>query len=339
MQFSTRSFGKTLSGEEATLFRVQTSGGMEVDFSNYGARIVALRVPQKEGNLADIVLGYDSVIGYDTGKRYFGSNPGPFANRIKGAGYTIDGCYYPLEANEGENQLHGGKIGFDKRFWVPENTASGIRFKTTIPHGEAGRPGNLQCTIEYILQEDHTLQILFMAETDRPTHVNITHHGYFNLNGNGDIPVLNHILQLNAAHVLQVDSAKIPTGERMDVENTPFDFRRPAAVGDRIALLHEDFDHCFVLSQQEEIQAVVHAPYSGIEMTLQTDYPGMQFYCSGKAAGSIAGKGGVIYPPYSSLCLEPQYFPDAPNRPEFPSTLLRPGEIYKKQITLTFSLK
>lgn len=339
MHFSTQPFGETLNGKKATLFSMSSPCGLEIDVTDYGARIVSLRIPDKQGIPADMVLGYDDVSGYDLGKRYFGSNPGPFANRIGGAAYSIDNTYYKLEANEGHNQLHGGSIGFDRRFWAYEWIADGIRFTERIPHGEAGRPGNLDVTIEYRVTEFRSLEIHFRAETDAPTHVNITHHGYFNLNGNPQIPVLNHHLQLHADSILQVDAEKIPTGHFLPVADSFFDFRETAVLGERIARRTDDYDHCYVLNENNQYAAWAYSPHSGIAMYVQTDYPGMQLYCSGKPAGTPAGKGGRIYPPYASFCLEPQFFPDSPNKPEFPTTLLRPGEVYNKRITLTFSLK
>lgn len=339
MNTSMEPFGNIPSGEQATLFRIALPKGMEADFTDFGGRVVSLRVPDKNGRLTDIVSGYDEVAGYVSGKRYFGSNPGPYANRIKRASYTIDGKKYELEANEGPNQLHGGKIGFDQRFWEHEPTENGIRFFTHIPDGEAGRPGNLKVWTEYGFPEKNTFTVRFLAETDAPTHVNITHHGYFNLNGHAGAPVLNHEMFIAADAILENDREKIPTGRFIPVLSTPFDLRKSGILETHIRALNEDFDHCYVLSDMGGPAAAAYSPHTGIEMRLYTDYPGLQFYCSGKPGGNLPGKGGVLYPAYSSFCLEPQFFPDSPNREEFPPTLLRPGERYDKQITFTFTVK
>ncbi len=339
MNISRQPFGVLPSGKSATLIRLGLPNGLEADFTDFGARVVSLRVPDKNGRPADIVLGYDDVTGYVQGKRYYGSNPGPFANRIKHAAYMIDGKRYTLEANEGNNQLHGGRIGFDQRFWEFELLENGIRFFTVIPDGEAGRPGNLHVRVEYTFPDTATFSVRFIAETDAPTHVNITHHGYFNLNGNPEISVLNHDLFISADYILENDSEKIPTGKFIPVEFTPFDFRHSRRLELRVKAMSEDFDHCFVFNENSKPKAVVYSPHSGIEMSLFTDYPGLQFYCSGKPGGNINGKENKTHPAYSSLCLEPQFFPDSPNREDFPSTLLRPGECYDQDIRFTFTVK
>ncbi|MCG9912349.1 MAG: galactose mutarotase [Flavobacteriales bacterium] len=338
MNQSVSSFGFLPDGKEAKLYTLEIEGKIKASFTDFGARLVSLWLPDREGIMRDIVLGYDSVSGYIDGKRYYGSNPGPFANRIKKASYVIEGNRVALETNEGQNQLHGGKIGFDMRFWDVEMMENSLRFKTRIPDGEAGRPGNLDVEIRYTLSEN-SLLIDYTAETDKPTHVNITHHSYFNLNKTQASSALNHVLFLDADKRLETDSEKIPTGNFLSVLQTPFDFSVPKSIILDFDAVPGGYDHCYVLNPTAETIAWLHSPETGLTMHMRTTLPGIQVYTGSAQSGTMPGKNGQIYPAHSSICLEPQFYPDSPNQSHFPSTLLLPGEIYQHHIGFSFSIQ
>jgi aldose 1-epimerase len=308
----------------------------------YGATLVSLEVPDRTGKAGDIVLGYEALEGYLKNSPYFGSIVGRYGNRISKGKFVLDGVTYKLAANNGENHLHGGIKGFDKVVWkaepLREPGSVAVRFIYLSRDGEEGYPGNLAVAVVYSLSNDNELKISYEATTDKATPVNLTHHSYFNLAGEGD--VTGHELMINADAYTPVDSALIPTGEIRPVKDTPFDFTSPHTVGERIAMVEGGYDHNFVLRSGGEtpsLAARVVDPKSGRTMEIRTTEPGLQFYSGNFLDGTIRGKCGRVYSMYSGLCLETQHFPDSPNKPDFPSTILRPGQIYKTLTIHKFS--
>jgi aldose 1-epimerase len=344
------SFGQLPDGRPVTLFRLRNASGMEVEVLNYGAIIRAIRVPDREGNRGDVVLGFDSLAAYLQPHPYIGAVVGRYANRIGGARFVLDGQPYELAANDGPNHLHGGLKGFDKVLWEAEpftnGTEAGVRFTYVSPDGEEGYPGTLRATVTYTLADSNALVIDYEATTDKPTIVNLTQHAYFNLAGRGDI--LNHELQLLADFYTPVDERLIPTGEICPVAGTPLDFRTPQRIGARIDTDHEQirrgrgYDHNFVLRHTErgalELAARVYEPTSGRIMRVYTTEPGIQFYSGNFLDGSLTGKGGMVYGRRTGFCLETQHFPDSPNKTHFPSPVLRPGETYRSRTVYAFDV-
>jgi aldose 1-epimerase len=324
---------------------------MEARIATYGGILVSLTAPDRHGHFGDVVLGYDSLKGYLTRSPYFGALIGRYGNRIAGGTFTLDGTAYALARNDGPNSLHGGKVGFDKVLW--NVAASGVTergpqlvlaYKSM--DGEERYPGNLDVRATYTLTDDDALSIEFEVTTDKPTVVNLTGHSYFNLRGTGD--VLGHVVEINAQRFTPVDRTLIPTGELKDVAGTPFDFRRPHTIGERIGDANEQlqfgrgYDHNWVLDGQTgtlRVNAEVYEPTSGRVLEVLSDQPGLQFYSGNFLDGSITGKGGVVYRLRSGFCMEPQHFPDSPNQPNFPSTVLRPGETYRSTIVYRFKVK
>jgi aldose 1-epimerase len=314
-----------------------------------GATLQALHVADRDGCLADIVLGYDSAAEYLARPQYFGATVGRYANRIAGARFALDGKTYALEANDGPNHLHGGTAGFDKRVWTIKAVESGPEARVVMEYrsadGEGGYPGALTVTATYALNEADELTIDYQAKTTKPTIVNITNHSFFNLAGEGD--VLSQRLSLHASAYTPVDATLIPTGERAQVAGTPFDFRKAMPVGARIRdggdaqlRIGRGYDHNFVIDGQAGTlrpAARLEDAASGRVMELLVTAPGMQFYSGNFLDASVTGKGGRIYRQGDGLCLEPQIFPDAPNRPDFPSAQLDPGQTYSNRMVLRFS--
>jgi aldose 1-epimerase len=305
---------------------------------------VSLLVPDRTGKLGDIVLGYESLDSYIKNSPYFGSIVGRYGNRIAKGLFTLDGVTYKLAVNNGQNHLHGGSKGFDKVVWkaepVREAGAAGVKLTYLSRDGEEGYPGNLSVTVVYSLTDENELRISYEAVTDRPTPVNLTHHSYFNLAGEGDI--LGHELVVNAESYTPVDAGLIPTGEIRPVKGSPFDFTTPHAIGERIARVEGGYDHNFVLrggGGRLDLAARVFEPKSGRVMEIRTTEPGLQFYSGNFLDGTITGKGGRVYSKHAGFCLETQHFPDSPNRPGFPSTILRPGSVYKSLTVHRFSAK
>lgn len=348
MRISVDKFGVTPKNEQVDIVTIESGNGSFVKLTNYGAKLVALVVPDRLGNLNDVVLGYNNLDGYLSGNRYFGSNPGRFANRIKGAQFTIEGITYKLPANEGENLLHGGDKAFDGVVWNYEIQDNGVSFQYLSPDGENGFPGALDTTITYRWTNDLELIIDYRATTDKPTHVNLTHHSYFNLDGESAGSIADHIISINASHYLEVGEGLIPTGRYLSVEGTPLDLRMEQRIGN---VVDSDFpvmksalgfDHCYVIDHKDsELShcAHVYAPKSGRTMEVYSTLPGLQFYSCNHVASEIAGKSGVGYPIRSSLCLEPQFFPNTPNIGTFPSTLLVPNQEYKQTVIYQFNFK
>lgn len=330
-------FGKTPDGEVVHLFTCTNGRGSVLKMIDYGATVVAVEVPDRNGRRANVNLGFPTLDGYLGPHPYFGSTVGRYANRIAGARFTLDGVTYTLAANDGKNHLHGGIQSFSRVIWEAEplETAEGVgvRFHRLSPDGEEGYPGSLDVTVVYLLTHDDELRIDYRATTDKPTVVNLTNHCYWNLAGAGAGDILEHELMLAADHYLPVTPDLIPTGELAPVEGTPFDFRRPTAIGARIDQVPGGYDHCFVLRNQTgelALAARVKDPKSGRVMEILTTQPGIQLYTGNFLDGSPANGG---YGKHAAFCLETQHYPDSPNRPEFPSTVLRPGEEYH-QVTV-----
>ena len=344
-----QAFGTVPEGR-VDLYTMTNSRGMEVRAMNYGGIIVSLRVPDKKGVLADVVLGFDTLDAYLNNTPYFGAIIGRYANRIANGKFTLNGAGYRLARNNGMNSLHGGLKGFDKVLWRGEqfenNQGIGVVFTYTSKNGEEGYPGNLKAKVTYTLTDQSELQIEYQATTDEATPVNLTNHSYFNLvsEGNGDI--LKHNLILNADRFTPVDSTLIPAGELRSVAGTPFDFTKPTAIGARIDTNNEQlaiahgYDHNFVLSRKGsglELAGRVHEPQTGRALEVYTTEPGVQFYTGNFLDGTITGKHGHAYNKHAGLCLETQHFPDSPNHSNFPWTILKPEQTYNSRTVYKFS--
>jgi aldose 1-epimerase len=346
-----RSFGTTTDGKAVDLYVLTNKGGAQVWITNFGGVVVAIKVPDREKNLGDVVLGYDSLEGYITDKNFFGALIGRYGNRIAHGEFSIDGTSYHLAKNNGENSLHGGLRGFNKVLWEAHETRDhgnpSLELKYLSKDGEEGYPGNLDVSVVYTWSDDNQLTIEYSARTDKKTVVNLTNHSYFNLAGSGDI--LQHLLILNADKFTPVDSTLIPTGELRPVDGSPFDFRKPTAIGARIEaqdeqlLFGKGYDHNFVLNKSDRaaltLAARLSEPTSGRSLEVWSTEPGVQFYSGNFLDGSAQGKGGKAYQLRSGLCLETQHFPDSPNRPDFPSTLLSPGQHYHTKTIYKFSVR
>jgi aldose 1-epimerase len=340
------SFGSLPDGTEIVLYTLTNKNGLRARIMTYGATVVSLEVPDRNRKLGDIVLGYGSLDGYLTASPYFGCIVGRYGNRIAKGRFTLDGITYELAKNNGENHLHGGIKGFDKAVWkaesVSESGSVGVKLSCLSKDGEEGYPGNLSVTVVYGLTDENELKISYEATTDKPTPVNLTHHGYFNLAGQGHGDILGHVLMLNADSYTPVDEGLIPTGEILPVKGTPMDFTSPKAIGARIAEVKGGYDHNFVLrggGGKLGLAARVSEPTSGRVMEIDTTEPGIQFYTGNFLDGTITGKGGQVYQQHYGFCLETQHFPDSPNKPHFPSTILRAGAVYKTLTVHKFSAK
>jgi aldose 1-epimerase len=340
-------FGSLPDGTEVGLFTLTNARGVEVRAIAYGAILVSIRTPDRRGQLDDIVLGCDDLDGYLTRSRYFGAVVGRYGNRIAKGRFTLDGKSYQLATNNPPNHLHGGNRGFDKVVWRAQEFArdghNAVTFKYTSPDGEEGYPGTLNASVTYSLTARNELVVEYEATTDAPTPINLTNHSYFNLAGEGRGDILQHRLTIDADRFTPVDDTMIPTGQLAAVEGTPFDFRRETPVGARIDADDEQirrgtgYDHNFVLNGGPSLRraARVVDPASGRTLEVATTEPGVQFYAGNHLAGQI-GKGGHAYNRRSALCLETQHFPDSPNHPAFPSTILRPGTTYRSTTVFTF---
>jgi aldose 1-epimerase len=310
------------------------SGWMEVDLITYGATLTAIRVPDREGRPGNVTLALPNLEAYLGKNYYLGAVCGRYANRIAGGKFSLDGQEYALPINNGPNSLHGGLQGFNRKVWQATQIEDGVELSYLSPDGEEGYPGNLAVTVRYILSSENELWIEYRATTDHPTVVNLTNHAYFNLAGRGD--VLGHGLELFAEQYTPVDATQIPTGALAPVEGTPFDFRTPHTIGERIhepypqLLIGKGYDHNFVLGQPRtmKLAARVTEPVSGRGMETLTTEPGIQFYSGNFMTGELMGASGEPLNQYSGFCLETQHYPDSPNQPQFPSTVLRPGETY-----------
>ncbi len=329
------SFGKTKQDQPVDLYTLTNTNGMTVKITNYGGIVTSLQVPDKNGQLEDVVLGFDSLDKYLEGHPYFGAVVGRYGNRIAKGKFTLNGTEYQLAANNGENHLHGGIKGFDKVVWnaeiVKKENEVGIKLSYLSKDGEEGYPGNLSVGVIYTLTKNNELKIQYEAETDKPTPVNLTHHSYFNLKGAGNGDILGHLMTISADRFTPVDEGLIPTGELKSVKDTPMDFTVLKAIGERIDRVKGGYDHNYVLNDRDgslKRAAKVVDPVSGRVMEVRTTEPGLQFYTGNFLDGTITGKNGKVYHKHYGFCLETQHFPDSPNKPEFPSTILKPGEKY-----------
>jgi aldose 1-epimerase len=343
-----KDFGKTTDGSPIELFTLRNGNGMEVAISTYGAVVQSLKLPDKSGTPVDIVLGYDDLAGYENDKSYFGATIGRYGNRIGHARFTLDGVEYKLPANDGPNCLHGGTKGFNKRVWTPKGATAAnppVMLEYVSKDGEEGFPGNLTATVTFTLSDNNELRIDYHAVTDKPTVVNLTNHSYFNLSGEGNGDILSHEVMIDGDRITPVDATLIPTGQYMKVEGTPFDFRSAHAIGERINANNQQikfgkgYDHNWVLNHTgagPTLAARVHDPKSNRSMEVLTTEPGLQFYTGNFLDGSVKGKRGKAYQHRSAFCMETQHFPDSPNKKDFPSTTLRPGQEYKSTTIYRF---
>jgi aldose 1-epimerase len=339
-------FGETEDGEAVDLYTLRNRNGLVAKVTNYGATLTELHVPDRNGELVDVVLGFDNLEQY-LRHRYYGSTLGRVANRIAEGRFTLDGNEYTLAINAAPNHLHGGDKGFDKVVWqaepVDKEEGPAVRFAYLSPDGEEGYPGNLQVEVTYTLTHEDALRIDYRATTDRATPVNLSHHSYFNLSGAGNGDVRDHVLEINADHYTPPDENLIPTGEIAPVAGTPFDLRSPTAVGEQIDQLPGGgYDENFVLNDRAgEVAwaARLYSPRTGVFMELLTDQPSLQLYTGNHLDGTLVGKQGKAYPKHAGLCLEAQHPPDAINQPAFPSVVLRPGETYTQTTIHRFDVR
>jgi aldose 1-epimerase len=352
---TSRPFGATADGRTAELFTLTNGHGTQIKLTNYGGIITSLRTPDRSGRFDDIVLGYDSLAGYLRNSPYFGAIVGRYGNRIARGIFTLDGTTYRLAVNNGPNSLHGGLRGFDKVIWsarpFQNQEGSGVALDYTSPDMEEGYPGTLRSHVTYTLTEDDRLIVDYQATTDKPTTVNLTQHTYWNLAGSARRDILGHDLTINADSMTPVDTTLITTGEITPVTGTPFDFRTPTAIGARVDQRQDaqirygnGYDHNFVLNRGgAAADALVRAahvaePSSGRTLDIFTTEPGLQFYSGNFLDGSITGKGGAVYRFRYGIALETQHYPDSPNHPNFPSTILRPGQQYHTRTVYQFGV-
>lgn len=347
-------YGKLSDGREAKIFTIKNSNGMVAKITEYGAILVSLEVPDKDGNAKDVTHGYDTLDGWLTNTSYFGATVGRYGNRIAGGKFTLDGEEYALVTNNDPGgvpcHLHGGTVGFDKVLWTGKEIPGGVELTYTSKDGEEGYPGNLQCTVTYTLNDDNELTWKATATTDKATPINVVQHAYWNLSGDPTTSINDHVLMLAADHFLPTDPGLIPTGRFEPVAGTPMDFTSPTAIGERVdepvipLQLAGGYDHCWVLRDNPDggvrLAAKLTDPKSGRSMEVHTDQPGIQFYGGNFLDGTVAGKGGVKYQKRTALCLETELFPDSPNKEDveaFPTSILRPGETYTHTMVNKFS--
>jgi aldose 1-epimerase len=346
----TKPFGTTPDGAEITLFTLANDHHFEVSIINFGGAITSIKLPDRNGNIGDVVLGYDTLEEYVRNPRFFGGLIGRHANRIANGKFSLNGVAYQLAQNNGANHLHGGTKGYDKAVWKAEARAAGdsagVHLTYLSKDGEESYSGNLDVAVDYVVNNDNELRIEYRATTDKDTIVNLTNHSYFNLAGTGDI--LEHQLKINAESFTPVSKDLIPNGEIRQVGNTPMDFRQPATIGARINEPYDQlgftggYDHNYVLRESDNpmtLACKLHEQSSGRTLEIFTTQPGLQFYSGNFLDGSLTGRGGVVYEKYAGLCLETQGFPDAPNHANFPSTVLRVGEVYDEVAVFRFSVE
>ena len=345
-------FGKLPDGREVYQYTLMNKSGAILKVINFGAIVTSLTVPDRNGKYDDVVLGYDSLQEYIKGQSYFGAIVGRYGNRIGKGQFTLEGKKYKLATNNGPNHLHGGNIGFSKVLWdaktVQDSAGPSLELTYVSPDGEEGYPGTVTLSVTYTLTEKNELRIVYTGTTDKTTVFNPTHHSYFNLSGSFTNTILDHLLTIEADTVTPVDRGLITTGKYLDVTNTPMDFRNPTAIGTRINDKFEQltfakgYDHNWIIKNYSKGNvrkaAEVYEPKSGRVMTVYTDQPGLQFYSGNFLDGASKGK-GVSYQFRTGLCLEAQCYPDSPNKPEFPSTTLKPGEVYHQTTIYQFSTK
>lgn len=339
-------FGTTRNGTPVHRFRMENANGASVTVMNYGCTITSILVPDRDGALTDVCLGYSTLAEYEQNNGYLGAVVGRHANRIEKGLFTLNGQEYHLAVNDGPNHLHGGLCGFDKRVWDASVSDNSVTFHRRSPDGEEGYPGNLEVYVTYTFTDDNRLRLQYRAETDADTVVNLTNHCYFNLSGEGNGTIRDHILQIPAVSFTENDADCLPTGRILAVEGSPFDFRSPKEIGLEIGAdcpqikNGKGYDHNFVLNggTGKKTAAVLASPRTGIEMTVTTNMPGVQFY-SGNVLDGPIGKSGVPYEPNMGLCLETQYFPNAMQHPQFPSPVLKRGDMYVHDTEFSFGIK
>ncbi len=344
-----RDIGKTAKGDSVREFRLRGADGLEARGITYGGILTSILAPDRAGRLANIVLGFDSLADYEGEHPYFGAITGRYANRIAGGKFSLDGVEHPLFINDAPNSLHGGSRGFDRRIWSARETSTGVELRYRSLAGEEGYPGNLDVTVVYSLEDGNALRIDYAAETDAPTVVNLTNHSYFNLLGEGEGAIYDHIMQIKADRYTPIDANLIPTGEIASVAGTPFDFRQPKAIGPGQRadhpqiILARGYDHNFALNRaglaagELGLAARVYEPTSGRVMEVWTSEPGIQFYGGNMLDATLVGASGRVYRQSDGLALETQHFPDSPNQTGFPSTVLRPGEKFSSTTIYRFS--
>jgi aldose 1-epimerase len=351
MPISRRAFGTTHDGTAVECYTLRNAHGFEADIITYGGTLVALRVPDRSGRLGDVVLGFPTLAPYlNEQQPYLGALVGRYANRIAGGRFALNGARYSLARNNGPNHLHGGPSGFHRKIWNAPQRASdaepSLELRYVSPDGEEGYGGNLAVTVVYTLTDQNELRIDYTATTDADTVVNLTNHAYFNLAGTGTI--LDHELQIFASQFIPIDATSIPLGDVRAVRGTPMDFTTPTPIGAQIAADDEQirhgqgYDHTWVLDKQDDVLALaarLYDPSTGRVLDVFTTQPGVQFYSGNQLDGSFVGKGGQRYVQHSGLCLETQHFPDSPNQPQFPSTVLRAGDVYHQTTIYRFSVK
>lgn len=347
-------FGQSKAGETIHRYVLRSERGLEATIISYGATLVSLKAPDRDGKIGDVVLGYDDVEGYEQGKSYFGGTIGRYGNRIARGQFTFDGAVVHVSKNDGPNSLHGGTEGFNKKIWTGVNRsradAQVLEMSYTSSDGEEGYPGTLHVTVTFTVPAAaNELQIDYVATTDKYTVLNLTNHSYFNLSGDASQEILNQQLLIHAAKFTPVDATLIPTGELRDVGGTPFDFRKLTPIGSRIDQQDEQlkfgkgYDHNWVLERQAsgglQLAAEVFEPSSGRVLQVLTTQPGLQFYSGNFLDGTVHGKGGQMYAHRTGFCLETQHFPDSPNHPDFPTTELKPGQTYRSTTVFRLSTR
>jgi aldose 1-epimerase len=347
MNAHTDPFGRTADGQDVHVYTLTNSKGLRARITNFGATLVSMEIPDRHGILRDIALGFDGLDSYTKRHPYIGATVGRYANRIANARFVLDGVEYKLTANEGPNQLHGGKVGFDKKLWSTQEAVAAeneawLKLTYLSPDGEEGYPGNLHCTVSYILTNDDELRISYEAQTDKKTVVNLTNHSYWNLGGPDSANILGHELMVNAGKFTAIDKTLIPTGMIASVLDTPLDFTRSRPIGERMHHLGKGYDHNYVVrggAGALKLCAKLRDPESGRVMEIHSTEPGIQLYTSNYLDGSLVGKGGRLLNKYAGVCLETQHFPDSPNKPSFPSTVLSPGESFTSTTVHKFSIE
>jgi len=335
MKLDKKTLGNTADGLEVLQFTLSNDAGLTVKLMTYGATITAVEVPDRDGNVDNVTLYLDTLDDYLAGHPFFGCVAGRYANRIAKGRFTLDGQEYALAANNGPNHLHGGIKGFDKAVWtadeVREEDSVGVRLSHTSPHGDEGYPGELSANVVYTVSADNKLTMRYQAQTDRPTHVNLTNHAYWNLAGADSADILGHELTLFADRYLPVDDGLIPTGELKSVDGTPMDFTTSRTIGQRIDQVDGGYDHCYVLDKNQDdkvcLAASVVEPSGGRQMRVFTSQPAVQLYTANFLTSEYSRR-GKPFQKHNGLCLETQHYPDSPNRPDFPTTVLRPGKKY-----------
>ena len=349
-RLSSYSFGALSDGREVNAFVLKNARGMSVQILDLGGVIASIKVPDSSGNFSDVTTGFDYPQPYLDGAGYMGAIVGRYANRISGGKFSIDGIDYSLAKNNGDNAIHGGLVGFDKKIWDVELLVglhdSKLKLSTFSPDGEEGYPGRVEVSVTYTLNDQNQLTIDYSATSDKATIINLTNHAYFNLDGHQAGSILEHEVMLNANHFTPIDESSIPTGVILDVAGTPLDFRQRKAIGleieseDRQMTFGSGYDHNFVINHLEpgsvSLAAEVYSPNSGRVMKVYTDQPGVQFYTGNFLNGKLVGKEGAVYGRRSAFCLETQHFPDSPNKPTFPSTILQPGDQFASRTIFEF---